>query len=124
MKSPQCGIPLKNQSLILDDAADRAAAGVSANAFGESVSRYLPGAVCLGDVLSDAGYTNVFYGGADTSFAGKQKFLEEHGYTDVSGLARWTAEGAQDQDISGWGTVRPGACGEGADGNCRARSSG
>ncbi len=101
--STQCGIPLKNQSLILDDAADRAAAGVSANAFGESVSRYLPGAVCLGDVLSDAGYTNVFYGGADTSFAGKQKFLEEHGYTDVSGLARWTAEGAQDQDISGWG---------------------
>ena len=101
--STQCGIPLRNQSLILADGPDRRAAGDSANAFGEAVNQYLPGATCLGDVLEHEGYTNVYFGGADTNFAGKNNFLREHGFSKVSGLDQWKGEGADESDISSWG---------------------
>ncbi len=91
----QCGIPLKNEGLE-DGLVDR-------NALGEAEERFLPGAVCLGDVLEQHGYRSVFLGGADAGFAGKGKFLEQHGYDEVLDRRDWQCSGAR--RIS-----TPGAC--------------
>lgn len=62
---------------------------------------YMPGAVCLGDVLADQGYTNAYIGGADGNFAEKDRFLRTHGYESVEGLANWTL--GQETEIGTWG---------------------
>lgn len=90
----ECGIPVKSELLTPE---------VNHNVFGEEVEHYLPGARCLGDVLSDSGYTNVFVGGANTAFAGKGTFLHDHGYDFVYGLEHWEADGEPRQNISAWG---------------------
>ena len=90
----QCGVPLKSRLLL---------PGVNPNEFGEQVDSYLPGAVCLGDVLAAHGYTSVFVGGAHARFAGKDTFLSGHGYDEVLGLSDWEADGEDRSDISVWG---------------------
>jgi phosphoglycerol transferase len=90
----ECGIPVKSELLTPD---------VNHNVFGEEVEHYLPGARCLGDVLHDSGYTNVFLGGANTAFAGKGTFLHDHGYDFVYGLEHWEAAGEARQNVSVWG---------------------
>lgn len=91
--STQCGIPLKSEAL--DDGE------LDGNAVGEQADRFLPGATCLGDILDDQGYRSVFLGGADPTFAGKGKFLLEHGYDEVLGLPHWSREG--ETDLNAWG---------------------
>jgi phosphoglycerol transferase len=90
----QCGIPLKSELLT---------PGVDHNLFGEQLDTYLPGARCLGDVLHDAGYTNVYLGGAHSKFAGKGTYLLSHGYDFVYGLENWEADGEDRDNISTWG---------------------
>lgn len=90
----QCGVPLKSRLLL---------AGVNPNDFGERLESYLPGATCLGDVLAEEGYTNVFLGGAHTRFAGKDTFLADHGYQRELGLSDWEAAGEDRSNISVWG---------------------
>lgn len=92
--STECGIPLKSR-LLLD--------GMNLNNFGEEVGNYLPGATCLGDILSAQGYTNVFLGGANSHFAGKDKFFHGHGYDRVAGLEQWESEGEKRSEVSVWG---------------------
>ena len=48
---------------------------------------------CLGDVLRKAGYTQIYLGGADVSFAGKGEYLRDHGYDQVLGLTHWNDRG-------------------------------
>lgn len=49
------------------------------------VNGFLDRAVCLGDILSKAGYRQIFLGGASAAFAGKGSFLASHGYDEVHG---------------------------------------
>lgn len=67
---------------------------------GEGLADRLP---CLGDVLAKAGYRQVFLGGADTSFAGKGRFLEQHGYDTVKGMEHWRGEMGMEQRPGTWG---------------------
>ncbi|MGC3993034.1 MAG: LTA synthase family protein [Propionicimonas sp.] len=90
----QCGIPLKSKLL---------AVGVNSNNLGEEVETYLPGATCLGDVLSQHGYNNAFVGGAHARFGGKDTYLVDHGYSRVYGLDDWLAAGETSENISAWG---------------------
>jgi len=87
--SSQCGIPLKQIFLF------------NGNAQGSKVRNFLPGATCLGDILKEHGYTNIFMGGASHSFAGKGKFLSEHGYTEIYGAKEWRQLG--EKNFNGWG---------------------
>ena len=94
--STQCGIPLKDR--------------VSAEGSGASdkrdddVDTYLGGVICLGDVLDEHGYHNVFLGGANPSFAAKDAFLSSHGYSEVRGLSDWRAAGEPEKNFrSDWG---------------------
>ena len=96
----QCGVPLKSRLLL---------PGVNPNEFGEQVDSYLPGAVCLGDVLAAHGYTSVFVGGAHARFAGKDTFLTGHGYDEVLGLSDWEADGRGPLRDLGVGVVRQSA---------------
>ena len=90
----QCGIALKSELLQ---------AGFDPNETGQRIPGYLPGAVCLGDLLKRAGYSGTFLGGADTAFAGKDKYFLSHGYQTVLGLAHWKDIGESGADISDWG---------------------
>ncbi|WP_449277053.1 LTA synthase family protein [Leucobacter sp. GX24907] len=89
----QCGIPLRSAQSL----SDRSQLNL-----GIGDARYMPGATCLGEVLHDQGYRNVYLGGADTSFASKRDFLEEHGYDEVNGLQEWREQG-ETEVRSDWG---------------------
>lgn len=92
----QCGVPLRGPA--------NAEAGSDHNEIGSDEASFMPGATCLGDVLKAAGYSNVFLGGADTSFASKGRFLEDHGFDLVKGFAEWEAEGVMPEADRGiWG---------------------
>ena len=47
---------------------------------------FLNKAVCLGDILHKAGYTQTFMGGAKGEFAGKSRFYRDHDFDKVLGL--------------------------------------
>jgi len=91
MVSTQCGVPLEAVTLY------------DGNAQGEKLEHFLPGEVCLGDVLNEWGYRNVFMGGASLAFAGKGQFLKDHHYAERYGREEWIAQGEKTEDMSGWG---------------------
>ncbi|MGP9616943.1 sulfatase-like hydrolase/transferase [Arthrobacter sp. AOP36-A1-22] len=94
--STQCGIPLKGM--------DSAVGSGALNKLGSDVESYLGGITCLGDILDDHGYKNVFLGGANGKFSAKDTFLEGHGYSDVKGLTDWRAAGEPASHFrSDWG---------------------
>ena len=87
----QCGVPLKVVSYY--DVKPR-----------EGGRRtFLPGATCLGDILKQHGYRNVFLGGAPLSFSGKGQFLQDHGYDVAYGREEWRKEGVASQAFGEWG---------------------
>ncbi|WP_427869683.1 LTA synthase family protein [Leucobacter luti] len=95
--STQCGIPLRTD--------ESGAATTDPNELGSGdneIAGYLPRATCLGDVLSEAGYTSVFLGGADKNFAGKGQFFSDHGYSEVKDLDYWQQQG-ETEIRSDWG---------------------
>ncbi|MBC5782814.1 sulfatase-like hydrolase/transferase [Ramlibacter sp. USB13] len=90
MVATQCGVPLKVYSEV--DVRPRGEDRV-----------FLPGAHCLGDVLQARGYRNVFMGGVSLSFAGKGRFLKDHGYQETWGRDEWEAKGARPEEFNAWG---------------------
>lgn len=94
--STQCGLPLKgivaaSRGEIIDDLSG-------------GLKSYLPGASCVGDVLAEAGYRNVFMGGANAAFAAKGLFLSDHGYGAELDLLHWRELGEAEADMrSDWG---------------------
>ena len=69
----QCGVPLFPVR------------GIGGNRYDLLDQAFLPHAICLGDVLKQAGYTTEYLGGAKTAFAGKDKFLMSHGFDRLIG---------------------------------------
>jgi phosphoglycerol transferase len=69
----QCGLPLK--SITMYDGNDQ----------GQVIKSFLPNAICLGDILHQAGYRNVYMGGDALAFAGKGMFFKNHHYDEVLG---------------------------------------
>lgn len=92
----QCGIPLKGKISVEGSQLMRELV--------TGIDSYLPGVTCLGDVLADHGYRNVFLGGSDASFAAKRVFLADHGYDTIRDLNDWRATGEEEVNIrSDWG---------------------
>lgn len=95
MVGTQCGVPLASYTDW--DFRDR-----------DGQRTFLAGATCLGDILKERGYRNVFMGGAHLTFAGKGRFLQDHGYQEAWGRDEWRAAGARrpgsaDPELGGWG---------------------
>ena len=91
MVASQCGIPLKLISVF------------GRNVVGSNVNQFLPGAFCLGDVLHQQGYDNVFLNGPSLAFAGVDRFLKTHHYRTLLGRDEWLAKGFKASDMFGWG---------------------
>jgi phosphoglycerol transferase len=89
----QCGIPLKSTVIAKEPM----------NAVGVFSKQFLPAAICLGDVLKQAGYYNEYMQGATLAFAGKGKFLKSHGYHNIRGRQEWLATKYTADDMSEWG---------------------
>ena len=88
MVGSQCGVPL----------------GRSPGWTGEGArSEFLPLAVCLGDLLADAGYTLHYMGGAESGFAGKGSFYRTHGYSRIEGLEELRQRLDDPADVNAWG---------------------
>ncbi len=79
----QCGVPIK-----------------MGNRIGEYAEYFLPGAVCMGDVLKNAGYTNVFMQGVSLGFGAHGRFFHQHGFDELYGLEEWKEQG---EPLSEWG---------------------
>ncbi len=92
-----CGTPPKPaDGMVITEAPDGAN-----NQIGDGEQSFMPSAVCLGDILRGSGYSNVYMGGAPSSFANKGMFLRTHGYDTVIGRDEWVAAG--ETELSGWG---------------------
>lgn len=70
MVGSQCGLPLV------------VSGGNNLGSFDE----FLPDNICIGDILKSNGYSNYFYGGADSDFSGKWNFYKSHGFDYIYGL--------------------------------------
>ena len=66
-------------------------------------SRMLDKATCLPDILSSAGYQQVFMGGAALDFAGKGSFLQEHGFDTTLGSYELINKLEDADYVTGWG---------------------
>lgn len=91
----QCGLPLK---VVLK--------GTDGNSQGEKIRQFLPNAKCLGDILRDHGYYNVFLQGASLRFAGQGLFWRQHGFHDVFGSEELAKLGYKAG--GGWGVTDDG----------------
>ena len=90
MVATQCGVPLR---FVQTDM----------NQSNPELRVFLPGAVCLGDILHRYGYRNVFMGGAPLSFSGKRQFLQDHHFDLVYGRTEWLKEGIGPGAFNEWG---------------------
>jgi phosphoglycerol transferase len=96
LTSTQCGVPLKGFVPATGSGA--------LNDLGGDIDSYLGGITCLGDVLAEHGYNNVFLNGANASFAAKDVFLASHGYSRLKDLSDWRAAGEPARNFrSDWG---------------------
>ncbi len=76
MTASQCGVPLVTKTGINTGGEGNSMSGMS---------KFLPGAICIGDILKEIGYQLTYIGGAKLSFAGKGKFYKTHGFDVVQG---------------------------------------
>lgn len=88
MVSSQCGIPLF--------------APFEGNS-SASMSSFFPKNVCLGDILKASGYENYFMQGADLRFAGKDVFLQSHGFDHMYGAQELKSLVADPTYRNNWG---------------------
>jgi len=90
----QCGVPLFTSAFAGLDA-------VAGN--NTDVSTFHPKVACFGDVLHNAGYTQVYMGGAPIQFSNKGLFFKLHGYDQALGLHQMEAQAGGKLPESGWG---------------------
>lgn len=83
-----CGVPLLRNGVFF------------MNSF-MGLSNFLPTVVCLGDILSQAGYTQEFLLGSHPEFAGKDHFFTTHDFDRVIG--RVTLSHISPEDRNEWG---------------------
>lgn len=90
----QCGVPLFTSAFA---GLDRVAGNNT------DISTFHPKVACFGDVLHDAGYTQIYMGGAPIQFSNKDLFFHLHGYDEALGLQQLEAEAGGKLPESGWG---------------------
>lgn len=66
-------------------------------------THFLDRAECLTDILQEAGYHQVFMGGASTNFAGKGNFLDKHGFDAVLGKEELRGDLKDPGYLGDWG---------------------
>jgi phosphoglycerol transferase len=87
----QCGIPLLTP------------AGLFGGNSMSGMEAFLPGAIGMSDLLKGEGYHMAFLGGANVSFAGKDKFLRTHQFDEVLGAAELASFVPDGTPRNAWG---------------------
>ncbi|WRS30233.1 sulfatase-like hydrolase/transferase [Actinomycetaceae bacterium MB13-C1-2] len=98
--STQCGIPLRMPPSAGIEGTETLDHSSELNRM--TTSSYLAGTTCLGDVLQEQGYKNVFMGGADASFASKGQYFTQHGYSEFLDRKYWEQQG-ETEFTESWG---------------------
>lgn len=94
MFASQCGVPLFTSPF----------SGLDMFASNDTdIATFHPKLVCLGDVLHDAGYTQVYMGGAPITFSNKGLFYRLHGFDQALGLRGLEKQAGNKLPESGWG---------------------
>ena len=75
-----CGLPLKNYGAFT---FGKKKGKHLRTLFG--MNHFLPKATCLGDLLKNNGYKNIFVGSHNTTFSGTGNFFKSHGYSEIYG---------------------------------------
>ncbi len=88
MTASQCGIPLST---------------FTRGNHQSKHEQFEPGMACIGNILNKKGYHLTYIGGAKLSFAGKERFYREHGFTKVQGLNELLMHLPDDEPQSSWG---------------------
>jgi phosphoglycerol transferase len=70
---------------------------------GAYAKNFLPGAICLGDILARDGYQQYFLSGPDLKFAGMDKFYRDHGYQHILGRTEWRKMNLDKTLFTSWG---------------------
>ena len=91
MVGTQCGVPIKSMTIY------------NGNDQGKNLKAFLPGAVCLGDILATHGYKNIYMRGAALKFAGADKFFSGHHYEEIYGKNEWLERGYTKDKMNKWG---------------------
>lgn len=86
--STQCGLPLR--TFLKNNQHD-------------DTTGFLNNAICLGDILKANGYNNIFINNADLMFAGKGKYLSQHGYSENYKRTEWYKKNKTDKEMNDWG---------------------
>jgi phosphoglycerol transferase len=73
LTASHCGVPLFSAGMVRGNSFDR-------------LPKFMPGAVCSGDIMARFGYDLSFMVGADPTFGGIDKLFGQHGYTNIVGL--------------------------------------
>lgn len=71
---------------------------------GAHAKNFLPGAICLGDILARDGYEQYFLSGPDLQFAGMDKFYKDHGYQHAMGKSEWREKKLDSTLFTSWGS--------------------
>lgn len=88
MVASQCGIPLF------------ASAGPNGT---KNYDKFMPDAVCVGDILDKTGYNLSYLGGSKLSFTGKGNFYRDHGFEKIRGKKSLKSKYTEKNDYNRWG---------------------
>lgn len=68
----------------------------------DEVDLFVPGAVSIGEILKDEGYSNYLMIGSDAVFGGRKNFFNQHGNYEIYDYLRAKEEGVIPKDYEVW----------------------
>ena len=93
----QCGLPLKNVGIF---SFGKNKGKHQRQVFG--MKQFLPGAMCLSEILKKGNYKNIFVSSPNLSFSGTGNFFKTHGYDELYGKKEFDNLGLKYEGKS-WG---------------------
>lgn len=88
----QCGVPLKPSFLVKGEI--------------KGAKNMLANAKCMGDILKDDGYENIFINGLSLRFNGTGLFFKDHGYDKIYGIDELLAQGFKPKELNqAWSSI-------------------
>jgi phosphoglycerol transferase len=75
---------------------------INGNSYGVYTDKFMPGAVCLGDILEQHGYRNYFILGSDSDFGGRDDYFYTHGKTTIWDYNYFKEAGSIPKDYLVW----------------------
>jgi len=88
----QCGVPFKLLPSFY-----------GSNNIGRHLKHFMRNGFCLGDILHQYGYQNIYLNGSSLDFAGFGSFFKSHHYDELYGRSEWAKKGYNSGQLNFWG---------------------